>query len=143
MENAEPKVRIIPEKKHHRMKRFMLPDGCDAKEIVVRELDGDDDMEIAVWTEAKLNSAIKDNIMAVLEVKKTEAARRSLVVVDGRTVNQNGIPFSEMDKWSQKTMIFVFRAYNRLNGAEDDDLKKFDKSEEEYNPAASAQSGAV
>ena len=116
----------------HRMKKFKLPDDCDAKEIVMRQLDGNDDLEIAIWADRRMTSAHKENIFAVIEVKKHEAARRALVLVDGKPVNEDGIPFAEMDNWSQQTMVYVLRGYNKLNGVEDDDLKKFDKSEEDY-----------
>lgn len=105
-------------------RRFKLPARCSVGEIVMRELDGRDDIEIAIRTKQKLNSATEDNPAAIMAIQQNEAYRAALVEVDGEAVPVDG-PYVAMDRWTQRTMTFVGRAFNALNGVQGDELKEF------------------
>jgi len=121
-----------------RQREFHLPSGCSVGSFVMRELDGNDDLDIAVWIEAASTSAIEENPIALMKFERVEALRCSLVSVDGEPVNVDGKPYKGMDKWSRRTMQFVGTAFNELNGAEADELKKFRAGE--FGPTNPAKS---
>ena len=132
MSKDKPKVRAINgDAPSMRMKRWRLPDGLDCKTIVMRCLNGNDELEVAVWAGARATSAHRDDIMAMVEIRKHEAARRAIVAYDGIVVGQDGLPFSGMDNWSQATMACVMSYYMDLNAVEPEELKKsLEESEE-------------
>lgn len=115
-------------------KTFYLPPRCSCREFVMRELDGNDDLAIALWVEQRTSSIDGANVVAIVENKRREALRRALVSVDGAPVNVDGVPYYGMDGWSARTMVFVHNAFNDLNGVDGDELKKF--REGAYAPAA-------
>jgi hypothetical protein len=104
-----------------------MPERCDVTELVMRELDGDDQIEASIWADKKLSSAMRDSAVAMYAAEQREAIRISLVEVDGQQVNLDGIPFSGMDTWSMRTMRFVLKAFADLNGAEASELESFQK----------------
>ena len=105
-------------------KRYNLPDGLDVKSVVMRELDADDDIESAIWADANANSALQGSAIAAIQGDKKESIRISLVEVDGEPVNQDGVPYKGMDRWSHRTMIFIEASWMDLNGVDTSDLKK-------------------
>lgn len=109
---------------------FEIPESVqgDCKKFTMRELDGKDDTQIALWVQANIPDALADDPISIMEQKQTEAMRCALVSVDGEDVNEHGVPFKVMDGWSHKTMRFVGAAFQRLNGIGGDDLKKFEAS---------------
>lgn len=106
------------------MMKFTLPDYCDISEIVVRELDGTDDPVVAMWAEQNLDSALSESFMAIKSQTSREEWRQSIVSVDGVHVQKPGEPYMAMDGWGNRTMEFVVRYYNKVNGVEVDDVKK-------------------
>lgn len=105
-------------------KRFVLPKGLSCGEMVVRELSGKDDLTAAQRADAKLSADEKLNPIVSMQVQRREAMRLSLVEVDGRKVNL-GEPFMNLDDWSQRTVVFLSRAFEELNGVKEDELKNF------------------
>jgi hypothetical protein len=116
-----------------RQRRYECPENCTVKEFVIRELTGHDDIQIAAWVDRKASASIAENFVAVYELKRNEAIRCSLVTVDGKPVNEHGVPYAALDDWSVRTLAFLTKAFNSLNGVEPGELKKFDtaRTEEE------------
>ena len=106
------------------MMRFTLPEYCDVREVVMRELDGRDDPIVAMWAEQNLDSALSDSFMAVKAQAQREEWRQAIVSVDGVNVQHPGVPYMEMDNWGNRTMEFIVRYYNKVNGVEAEDVKK-------------------
>jgi predicted Holliday junction resolvase-like endonuclease len=111
-------------------RELFAPPGLPFKSIVMRELDGNDDVDIGVWVDQQLalqNVDMKSNAAAVkiMEIQRRESIRRSIVSIDGAEVNKHSAPFGAMDRWSRRTMQFVGSAFQALNGVEEEELKKF------------------
>lgn len=106
-------------------KRFTLPEGCSCREFVMRELDGNDELQIALWVEKKTTGVIANNAIALMKLETRESQRMALVEVDAVAVNVNGIPYAAFDKWTQRTMRFAIDAFGELNGVDMDELKNF------------------
>lgn len=94
------------------------------KEFVMRELTAKDEIEAAIWADKKRSSA-GDGVLSIVGGEQREAMRLSFVAVDGKPVNEGGIPFVGMDNWTYRTMRFVQRAFADLNGVEQSDLDSF------------------
>lgn len=105
------------------MKRYPLPEYCDCRSVVMRELDTRDEIEAAIWADKAANSALADSQMAAFQADQRESIRLALVEVDGVEVNVGGMPYKAMDGWSMRTMRFIREFYADLNGVEQDDLK--------------------
>jgi len=105
------------------MKLFKLPSYCDIATVVVRELDGKDELEAAIWADKNQNSALSDSAKALFQGEQRESIRLSLVQVDGVAVNVGGVPYMAMDDWSFRTQRFIREFYADLNGVELDELK--------------------
>jgi len=114
-----------PAPRQRYMKRFPLPERCDAKEFVIRELDSNDDIQAAIMADKMAPAAIKDSAIGLMSSEQREAVRLSLVEVDGVPVNQDGIPFLAMDEWSARTMRFALQAYMQVNGVTPDEIRSF------------------
>lgn len=110
------------------MKRYHLPDGCNCKSFVMRELRGTDEKQAAMLADKMSSSA--DGEAGRLNQAMRESMRLSLVYVDGQRVNENGVPYLDMDKWTSKTMRLALEAYQELNGVEDDEIEDFRKGSE-------------
>lgn len=107
-----------------RAELWTCPAGCSVKTFVVRELDGNDIVEAGRWLDVKLTPAERMDLPKLFEAQRRERMRRSLVQVDGRPVNVDGLPFAEMDDWSHKTLLVLERAYQRLNDISVEDMGK-------------------
>jgi len=114
MSKAPPRLR----------KRYTLPDYCDCREVVMRELEATDDIQSAIWADAHATSALKGSAVAAIQADRRESIRLSMVEVDGEPVNVDGVPFMGMDRWSHRTLIYVEAFFNDLNGVDTGDLKK-------------------
>lgn len=113
-----------PEPNGHRiMKRYSLPDYCDVATLVMRELDGTDEIEAAIWADKNKSSALASSPIAAMESEQRESIRLSLVEVDGEPVNVGGIPYAAMNDWSYRTMRFVNQFFLDLNGVEISEVK--------------------
>lgn len=112
----------VPFWKDSVIKRFECPKGMSVKTFAVRELTVADDREIdqnvaLFWPKSKDGVSQKANVY--------EAIRRSLVEVDGKPVD-SAVPYTGMDKWTQKTMNFVIQAYLLVNGSAQDSTEEND-----------------
>ncbi len=129
--SEKPKVRVVNGERPMRMKRWTLPGGLDCKTIVMRAINGIDQLDVAAWVGARATSAHKNDIMSMVEIRKHEAARKAIVAVDDQLVGQDGVPFMAIDKWGQDTMQCVMAYYLELNAVEPEELKKsLDEAEE-------------
>lgn len=104
-------------------KRYRLPAGCSVREVVMRELDGNDEVEAAVMAEQRASSATKGSVAGMIGAEQREAIRLSLCEVDGKPVNADGVPFMAMDRWTMRTMRAINRFFADLNGLPEDELK--------------------
>lgn len=104
-------------------KRYPLPDYCDCREVVMRELEAVDDVQSAIWADAHASSALKGSAIAAIQADKRESIRLSLVEVDGEPVNRDGVPFMAMDRWSHRTLIYIEAFFQDLNGVDMGDVK--------------------
>lgn len=107
-------------------KRYPMPKRCDCREFVMRELDGNDEIEISLWVERKMSAhPSRENPLAWTTVQRNEEMKRALMEVDGKAVNVDGVPFDEMDEWSERTKKFMRMAFDELNGLEAGEVEKF------------------
>jgi hypothetical protein len=131
---AKAKVAVRPvAAPSKRARRWTLPKGCSVQSFVMRELDGHDDLEIARIVDVKMTDDEKSNVTKLFEMRRHEACRRSLVMVNDRPVNVDGLPYEAFDGWSQRTQVFAFRAFNKLNEVTGDELGKFDEAAEDVD----------
>lgn len=107
-------------RKKRMAKKFTLPTGCDCESFVVRELNGNDEIDAAVMADKSSSDLVKDSPIAQFGAERRESLRLSLVEVDGKPVPQ---PYLEMNHWSLKTLRVLMAAFNDLNGLDEDDLK--------------------
>lgn len=114
------------------MKRYVLPDGMSCKEFVMRELTAQDEIEAAIWADKKRSSA-SDGVLSMVGGEQREAMRLALVEVDGEPVNVQGVPFTALDKWTYRTMRYLERAFEDLNGIAKKDLDSFKEGAEIVN----------
>jgi hypothetical protein len=121
------RLRPCPAKPHLMMRDFEFPERCNARTITVRELDGDDELEAAVFAERKVTKSMRDNPIYMMGIERKEAIRASIYAVDGEVVET---PFAAIDRWSKRTERFVQSAFNEMNGVESEELKKFLGTEE-------------
>lgn len=112
----------MSDKKHLIHKRFVFPKGCSVKEMVIREIDGKDELQAARFASAKVGSA--DSLSAAV---MDENLRVSVVSVDGKKVQQ---PYMGMDSWSTKTRRLLVEAWATLNSVEDEAVADFLSSSE-------------
>lgn len=100
------------------MKRYELPEEChrDCEVVVMRELSGQDEIEAAIMADRNATSAVKESAFASVAADQREALRLSLVMVDGRRVNHDGVPFRELDDFSMATIGQLLAYFRDLNG---------------------------
>lgn len=100
------------------IRRFDCPKGLAIKSFAIRELTVADDKEIEqnvalFWKSSKSEEASPRAMMY-------ESVRKALVEVDGVALD-SATPYTKMDTWTQKTMLFVIRAYSLVNGMGEED----------------------
>lgn len=93
-------------------RKFVLPEGYNCREFVMRETCGLDEQKAAKLVESRKGST--DVIQ--------EMVRLSIVSVDGEAVLQ---PFFGLDNWNTKTRQFVLKAYELMNTVPQDDMLSF------------------
>lgn len=119
----------IPFWKDVAIQRFKCPPGLSIKSVSIRELTVADDKEIEQNLNLFWPAKGKDKEPS-MKAHLYEAVRRSIVEVDGKTV-EFASPYMDMDKWTQKTVAFVIEAFSKVNGSvEDKDSKSFLESAE-------------
>lgn len=105
-------------------KRFQLPPGCSVREVVVRELMGDDELTAAMWMEENTPPAMLETPAGQIAAEQRELIRVSLVEVDGEEVNCDGVPYRGMDHWTLKTYRAVRLFHSTVNTLDDGLLRK-------------------
>lgn len=117
--------------------KFKLPEGQGHPigSFVMRELDADDELMAAMNADAKRGSAA-EGVIAASTIDQREALRIALVEVDGHRVNVDGIEYAALDRLPIKTMRYLHRAFNMLNGVKESDLKAFENGAEVMSPTA-------
>lgn len=103
-----------------------IPAGCAMKQFKMREIDYDDERLASMAAEGSASGVELTNASAWFSLVQRERIRLSMVEVDRRPVNRDGLPFIAMDGWSSKTMRFVERAFSKLNMPKEDELALFD-----------------
>lgn len=110
-----------------RAERFKAPAKChaDCKEIIVKELSGDDDIAAAVAVDEKIGQPgfKADNFAAIMRLERQEKVRQSVVAVDGKQASAPGKPFN-MEAFGAATKLWIGRCYDKLNGLDEEDVKK-------------------
>lgn len=131
-------------KPHLRMKRFTFPKKASIDSIVMRELDGEDDIEASVWADKHATELIKTSYRAAMAAEQREAIRVSIVAVNDQPT-EPGVPFMEMDLWTSATQRMLMECYVHLNGAEETDLKNLIAGAEELSevPSISDEGGGA
>jgi len=125
---------------HQRMmRRWELPSGHPVKVIVMRELDSGDDITAAINADKFGPRDAYLHAETALQIVQRERVRLSLVEVDGKRVNLEGLPFREFDKWPLRTTRFTERCFLEMNHVteveQDADLAAFTKGGEVVNLA--------
>jgi hypothetical protein len=96
---------------------FPAPKGVkEFKSITIREVDGQDELQAAIWAEAMGRKGDTDQ-------NNKELLRCSIVAVDGKPFNVNGVPNPAFDSWLTKSRNAVGRFYFQLNGLDVDELE--------------------
>lgn len=103
-------------------KTYRLPKGHCIESFTMREIDGEDELEVGRFLAAKGASA---DLMS--QAVLLENIRIAITEVNNKEIEQ---PYMEMDKWPVKTRRFLMSAWIQLNGIEDDELKNFLESGE-------------
>lgn len=111
-------------------KRFTLPPGCTDKHgnpvetVVVRELDGNDEIQAALWMEANAKPEALESMAGAMAAEQRELVRISLVEVNDDPVNLDGVPWMGMDEWTIKTFRAVRMYYVNVNTFDDSAMRK-------------------
>jgi len=120
-------------------KKWTLPKGCSVREIVLRELDVNDDIDVHVWVEKNTPAAGREGL-GQFSAQQREAMRLALVQVDGQPVNVAGVPYLQMNQWSVRTLRFLQMAFVELNGATEEEMGDFKKAGELWDEGPSQSS---
>jgi len=127
LEAAEPQTVTYSRGSNYRKgaltKRYQLPKGCSVREVVIRELCGNDELEAALWTERHADAALLETPQGQIAAEQREMVRLSLVEVDGAEVNVDGVPYMGLDTWSVKTFRAVRLFFNDINSLDGAQLK--------------------
>jgi hypothetical protein len=83
----------------------------------MREIDGEDELEVGRFLAARGNATELASQVVLLE-----NIRIAIDAVNGQPVEQ---PYMDMDKWPVKTRRFLMEAWVQLNGVEDAEVKNF------------------
>lgn len=118
-------------KPHLVHKRWELPEGYSIKSFVMREMDGEDELEVGRWQ--SMISATDGGALKSLSLQVGQA----LVAVDGREVSHSE-PCLLFDTWSSKTRSLVLNAWRELNEVREEDLAVFHAAAKPLNVQAPA-----
>lgn len=127
-------------------KRFTLPkpkagrSAYNCKSFVMRELIGKDQHEAAMMADMR-KRAVPDTAFAQAQLERDEAMRLSVVEVDGRPTNIDGVPFIEMDNYNYQTLYLMRLAFNEMNGVGDEEAETFINGAEIVGPVPSVDQG--
>lgn len=122
-ELVELYANVVNPKPHLDCRIFPLPDYCSVSSVAMRELDGEDDILSSYWADQHATAVEQDSATAAAVADHREGIRISLVAVEGRQVNEDGIPYMACDPWTSKTWRFLAQAFGELNGVSQEDLK--------------------
>lgn len=101
-------------------KRFKMPAGSRVKELVIRELTGQDEL-VAAQTAAALLGSKADHREIVLTSRR-EATKLAIVEIDGRAVDHT-IPLVAVDRWSRRDLAALDRFFDSINGLTDEEVR--------------------
>lgn len=129
-------------------KAFPLPPGNPITAVVIRELSGLDDEEIA----RQVVLAPEASMYYASKLLRKEALRRAIVAywVPGETEAITAQqPFEQLDRWPLRVQQLLANLFDVVNGSDDGDEKKAAKAASEWQPGdgppswpAAAASGA-
>jgi len=108
-------------------KTFRAPKGVRAfKTITVCELDGNQDLDAANWTDMRIaRTKLKaDDFWGRAKIEQEERTRACIVAVDGVQVQVAGAPWSGFDKWPRSSKAAATRFFRALNDLDEVDLEK-------------------
>ena len=120
-----------------RRKAFPLVPGSDVAAIVVRELSGFDDDDIA----RTLVLGPETSMLWASKIMKREAIRRSIVgywPAPGAEFVEAQQPFESLDKWNLRTQRQLGEFFEMMNGTEEADLKKAVGAATDWQPGDGA-----
>lgn len=107
--------------------RFKAPKKCwgDCKEVVVKELDGRDEIAAAVDADGITGQPgyKADNFSAMLKLERIAKIRRAIVSIDGVAVKA-GEPCLAFDDFHAPTKLWIGLCFDKVNGLEANDLKE-------------------
>lgn len=107
-----------------RAKKFTMPAGLDAGSVIIRELRSKDEIDAAIAADGRMSADDRNNAVLALTIERKEAIRLSLVGIDGRLVNTEGVPCMEIDDWTIRSWTALSRFFGELNGIPGDELGK-------------------
>jgi hypothetical protein len=109
-----------------RAERFKAPLDCqdDCKEIIVKELTGDDEIAAAVAADQKVGQPgfKADSFAAIMKLERQERVRQSIVAVDGKLVPPTK-PIN-MERFGSRTKAWIGRCFGKLNDPDEEMVKK-------------------
>jgi hypothetical protein len=104
-------------KPHLVRKKYTMPKGHCIESITMREIDGEDELEVGRFLAARGNAT-----ELASQVVLVENIRIAIDEVNGQPIEQ---PYMEMDKWPVKTRRLLMEAWVQLNGVDNDEVKNF------------------
>ena len=126
---------ISRDKGHLVHERFPAPKGCkNFKSIVIREIDGDDEMIAARRAAEKLKKIKDPTVGEMMRVDRVEQQRIAIAAVDDVPTPDTVGGFLAFDKWTQADKTAVARFWGKLNGLDSDELEKSVAASVEVDP---------
>ncbi len=130
------------------IRTYPMPKGCDAATVTMRELRKEDEIAAAVMADAAVRAMPQDqqgSVYITMQVERQESIRQSIVKIDGRRVNVDGVPCTEVDGWTLKSWTALGKFYGALNGIPGDELGKCEAAgiDESDEPAPSEKVAAA
>ncbi len=126
-----------------RARRYPCPPGLSVSSFVMRQLDGEDDVEAAMAADVRAGSAAPQDTSARNIIDVRERIRRSLVRVNDRAVNVGGEPYGGIDHWSLATIRFAERAFVELNLVKEETANAFFTKAEDVDLDANGASASA
>lgn len=107
-----------------RAKKYTMPAGLNAGSIIIRELLSKDEIAAAIAADGRMSNDDRNNAVLALTIERKEAIRISIVAIDGRLVNTDGVPCMEIDDWTIRSWTALSKFFGEMNGIPGDELGK-------------------
>lgn len=120
-------------KTKRKQKRFRFPAGSRHRSIVLRELDGADELLAAETAAALLPK--NANGRQVVVASQREATKIAIVEIDGAAVDHT-VPLFAVNSWSRKDLAALDVFFGSMNGLTDDEVRTM------YGSAAQLSDGS-